>query len=587
MDKVDTKQTVATFIVCMMLATTLFVVTADTVRAPPSDDYTYLLDQDGNAIITGYTGTGGAITIPSVLDGHPTLIIDYEAFNSEKGHLITSVIIPDSVTSIKSSAFYNCTLLESVTIGRNVIDMGQYVFKYCSSLTSITLLMHDPPESCDCWIENTSNALLGHAYIDSHFPLPGQVWKNMMMGAYITPTADFTYSAFSPTELDVILFSDLSTDSDGAIASWSWDFGDGGTSTLRNPTHEYPDNGYYSVILTVTDDDGLTDSISTDVFVGNVWPSVDFTFSPTSPTDQDLIQFTDLSSDADGIITSWSWEFGDGATSSLQNPTHHYTAVGSYRVNLTVWDDDGGNNPASKDIVVSNVSLASNVPPTADFTSSPSLPTASDVVQFTDASTDPDGTIVSWSWNFGDGTYSTSKNPQHSYNTHGQYTVVLEVTDNDGAKKSISKIITIHQLEAPNNPPSPPLKPFGQSSHDRGVDYILKSSAIDPDGDLVRLRCDWGDGSFSNWSEFDASNTTVSFSHAWSSSSIYSIRVIAQDNKGLNSSWSTPLTVTVSDPKADNETQNVNKPKTPGFELVFIIGAIAVALLLWRKKRNI
>jgi PKD repeat protein len=572
---------IAISIVCMMLLGTFFVVTPDTV-CTPLPDYTYTVDEDGNATITNYTGAGGAITIPSTLDGHPTVTIGYSAFNNVNGHSITSVIIPDSVTTIKNLAFYGCALLESVTIGRNVTDIGQFVFQYCSNLISITLLMHDPPAVCDCWINNTPNALKGHAYSNSHFPAPGEIWTEgkLTMGPYITLplTAEFSYSPSSPTDVDVIQFTDASTKSNATISSWSWDFGDEGTSTLQNPTHDYADDGTYTVILTVTDDDGLSDSISKDVVVRNVPPTADFTYSPSSPTKSDIIHFADTSTDPDGTITLWSWEFGDGATSSIQNPTHQYTDDGTYLVNLRIADDNWASNSGSKDIVVSNVLGVSNVPPTADFTYSPSSPTDLDVIHFTDASTDPDGTIMSWSWNFGDGINSTSKNPQHSYTTPGQYTVGLEVVDNDGAKKSTSKIITVilNDQSSINNPPNPPLKPLGQTSLERGINYTFKSSAIDPDDDPVQLRCDWGDGSVSNWSEFVDSNTTVSWSHSWSSPSMYSIRVIARDNNGLNSSWSTPLTMTVSEPGTSNE--------TPSFELIIVIGAIALVLLLKRKR---
>jgi chitodextrinase len=105
----------------------------------------------------------------------------------------------------------------------------------------------------------------------------------------------------------------------------------------------------------------------------------------------------------------------------------------------------------------------------------------------------------------------------------------------------------------PNNPPSSPLKPLGPTFIERGVNYTYTSSAIDPDGDQVRLRFDWGDGSFSNWSVLADSNTNVSSSHAWSYLSNYSIRVIAQDKNGSNSSWSTLLTVTVSEQETSNE----------------------------------
>ncbi len=164
------------------------------------------------------------------------------------------------------------------------------------------------------------------------------------------PTADFTYTTSELTAY----FTDASTDSDGSIAGWYWEFGDGATSTAQNPSHTYGSDGTYGVTLTVTDDDGATDNTSQDVTVSssttNSPPTADFTYTTTDLT----ADFTDQSTDSDGSIVSWYWEFGDGATSTTQNPSHTYGSDGTYGVTLTVTDDDGATDNTSQAVTVSS-----------------------------------------------------------------------------------------------------------------------------------------------------------------------------------------------------------------------------------------
>ncbi len=93
------------------------------------------------------------------------------------------------------------------------------------------------------------------------------------------------------------------------------------------------------------------------------------------------------------------------------------------------------------------------------------------------------------------------------------------------------------------NPPDAPAKPYGPTFVEIGVEYAYTSSAVDVDGDQIRYRFDWGDGNYSDWSEFVASNTSVSMSHSWTFISTFEVRAIAQDENGLNSSWSLPINV--------------------------------------------
>jgi PKD repeat protein len=148
-------------------------------------------------------------------------------------------------------------------------------------------------------------------------------------------------------------FTDNSSDSDGTIASRSWTFGDGGTSTATNPSHSYASAGTYSVTLTVTDNGSATNSVTKSVTVTaptNVPPTANFTFTTSGLT----ATFTDASSDSDGTIASRSWTFGDSGTSTATSPSHTYAAAGTYSVTETVTDNGGATGSKTSSVTVTN-----------------------------------------------------------------------------------------------------------------------------------------------------------------------------------------------------------------------------------------
>ncbi len=153
--------------------------------------------------------------------------------------------------------------------------------------------------------------------------------------------------------------------------------------------------------------------------------------------------FADGSSDADGTIVSREWNFGDQAAVSGAAPTHTFDVAGTYRVTLVVRDDDGASTTTSRDVTVAGEATV-NTPPSVEFTASCSRLSCS----FVDASRDPDGTIASREWDFGDGSGPTvaSAGPLHSFATSGLYRVTLTVTDDAGARTTASREVRIGVL---------------------------------------------------------------------------------------------------------------------------------------------
>lgn len=236
--------------------------------------------------------------------------------------------------------------------------------------------------------------------------------------------ADFSYTTNGRT----VLFADASA---GKPTSWHWDFGDGKTSTARNPSHAYSQTGTYTVTLSIANEFGVTDSTSQFVTLSaGEAPVAAFRWQADGLT----VLFADASTG--GKPKSWSWDFGDGKTSTEQNPSHKYGSAGTYRVTLTASNDAGSSSKT--DFVTVSLGDA----PKADFTFQVNGLNA----VFTDTST---GKPMSWSWDFGDGSTSTAQNPSHAYKQGGTYTVTLTAT-NAGGSSSKAQFVTVANAPTAN-----------------------------------------------------------------------------------------------------------------------------------------
>jgi PKD repeat protein len=216
----------------------------------------------------------------------------------------------------------------------------------------------------------------------------------------------------------MVTFTDRSI---GSPTSWNWNFGDGTTSNVQNPTHTFTSGGAYDVKLDITR--GVTTATSMQVVnVGGV-PVADFAGAPTSANVGDVIAFTDKSSNSPN---QWAWDFGDTKTVTNQNPTHAYQLKGIYTVTLTA----GNNNGKDSEIKTNYINIGMG--PKAEFRPviAPYAMNAVPMnVMFIDQST---GLPTSWNWDFGDGQTSTEQNPVHTYMKEATYTVTLTVKNNFG-----------------------------------------------------------------------------------------------------------------------------------------------------------
>ncbi len=182
----------------------------------------------------------------------------------------------------------------------------------------------------------------------------------MVKTDYITVSAEPPVCDFEGTPTNgnaplLVSFTDLST---GSIDTWAWDFGDGGSDTLQFPEYSYVTPGTYTVTLTVSGPGGCDEMVKTDyITVTTDAPVADFSGTPTTGEAPLLVNFTDLST---GNINTWAWNFGDGDTSSVQNPAHEYLTPGNFTVSLTATSSGGSDTEVKVDYILIPVGTGEN-----------------------------------------------------------------------------------------------------------------------------------------------------------------------------------------------------------------------------------
>jgi PKD repeat protein len=369
----------------------------------------------------------------------------------------------------------------------------------------------------------------------------------MTIGGGTPPTVTFTVSPSTPAVNQTVFFN-----AEGAraatgrrLVSYDWSFGNGRTSSGVTAQQSYGTAGSYAVTLTVTDDAGGKTTVSQSVTVAptgtgpGTSPTASFTYSPTSPSVNQMIFFNATSSTtpAGTTFTSATWDFGDGTTASGATPTHAFAGAATYVVRLTVTNSAGQTATTTQTVSVSAAAGGTGLTPRLTVSPNPGN-TATDFVFDASTSTAGSSPIASYLFRFGDGTpdvTTTSPSTTHRYAANGNYTATVTLRDNANSTATsppVAVTVAIALQARLTVTPS-----TGNTS--TSFFFDARASTPGPDTFIVSYRFTFGDGTF-----VDSPSPTVS--HTYATPGTYTATVTIRDN-GLPPATSTAaVTVPVS-----------------------------------------
>jgi PKD repeat protein len=335
------------------------------------------------------------------------------------------------------------------------------------------------------------------------------------------PNTDF---AGSPLEVNVnepVKFTDKSTN---APTSWKWNFGDTAESTYQNPSHSYQLKGIYTVSLATRNDNGRDTEVKTNYVNVGMGPKAEFmpVIVPYQMYKVPMsVSFVDQS---EGLPTSWAWDFGDGQTSTEQNPRHLYASEGTYTVKLTVKNNFGQDTKVRTDLIT----VGGGAP--VDFSADKTTVGVGRVVSFTDLSgMNP----TSWVWDFGDGQTGSGSSPDHIYRAVGTYDVTLTASNlyqtNSRTKNMYITVLNIPRADFTAD------KTRGGAPMD--VWFTDKSA-----GAPTSWKWDFGDGSTS---------TEQSPRHTYTTLGTYTVTLTASNKDGSDTTSKANMIVTTLAPVAE------------------------------------
>jgi gliding motility-associated-like protein len=329
---------------------------------------------------------------------------------------------------------------------------------------------------------------------------------------YAVPASTFTINTAAQCLAgNSFSFANGSAISTGTM-TYSWAFGDGATSTSKDPVHSFTAAGTYIVKLITTSNNGCTKE-STQSLTVHPKPVVAFSINDnTQCAGRNSFVFTNTSSISAGTL-SYTWDFGDGNTSTATNPTHAYASAGTYTVKLVAQSSSSCSEELTKEVNV-------YAEPTAAFTVNTAKQCLSEnSFSFTNGSTISAGSMT-YTWAFGDGSTSLAKDPVHEYATAGTYSVKLIITSDNGCSKEIMETVSVSPK---------PVAGFSINEARQcltGNEFKFTNSSTISEGTLSQI---WyfGDGSTS---------TDLNSQHHYTSAGTYQVKlVITSDNNCIDS----------------------------------------------------
>ena len=350
----------------------------------------------------------------------------------------------------------------------------------------------------------------------------------------LSPTAVFTWAPEPQTEGAAVSFTDASISYPDTITGWNWDFGGLGTSSDQHPSFTFNDNGVYTVILTVTDEDGSTSSMSHDVTITDKAPVANVTGdTPINEGTAGAYDATGSTSSPDAIVSyEWDWNY-DGVTFNPSVDTgaiqsHAWADDGVYTVAVRVTDDDGSTDIAALTVTVLDVGILSAV-----LTGDETLDEGQTGNYDASGSIGPYPIIsYEWDWNYDGATFNPSGDTgaaqSHTWMDNGTYTVAVRVTDDNGSIDIATLNLVVSNV--------PPIVDAGaDQTVNEGDTVNLDPATFTDEGstDTHIAMIAWGEGTTEPGAVTESEGTgTVSGSHVYANAGTYTVTVTVTDNDG-------------------------------------------------------